>query len=66
MVGKGRFKTVDEKLGRIPRSLRHYTEKQRVVGMHVDPAALLALEPVRERLEALLVHVVGDVGLGVE
>ena len=66
MVGEGRFKTVDEKLGRIPRSLRHHAEKQCVVGMHIDPAALLALEPISERLEALLVHVVGDVGLGVE
>ena len=66
MVGEGRFQTVDEKLGRIPRSLRHDTEKEGVVGMHIDPTALLALEPGGERFQALLIHVVGDVGLGVK
>ena len=66
MVGEGRFKTVDEKLGGVPGSLRYHAEKQRIVGMHIDPTALLALEPGGERFQALLIHVVGDVGLGVK
>ena len=34
--------------------------------MYIDSAALLALEPGGERFQALLIHVIGDVGLGVE